>query len=174
MLWPIGRQPMRSTLKFLAALIAAFVAMLLFRALVFTIYTVPGSQLEPTFKAGDRVMVNRWSYGLRTGDGRLFPYGRLWQRPVRKGHWVVVDDAAGQTLMGRCTALPGDTVCWQERRLIVPSKAACARHDYYLIDGVGFVCEEQIVGRVALVVYNHTPGSPFWCDYPVSRLLLPL
>ena len=165
---------MRSTLKFLAALAVAFVVMLLFRALVFTIYTVPGSQFEPTFKAGDQVMVNRWSYGLRTGDGRLFPYGRLWQRPVCKCHWVVVNDSLGQTLMGRCTALPGDTVCWEDRKLILPSKAACARHDYYLIDRVGFVREEQIVGRVALVVYNHTPGSPFWRDYPVSRLLLPL
>ena len=165
---------MRNTLKFLTALIVAFAIMLLFRALVFTIYAVPGSHLEPTFKAGDQVMVNRWAYGLRTGDGRLFPYGRLWQRPVHKGHWVVVGDSIGQTLIGRCTALPGDTVCWQERKLIVPSKAACARRDYYLIDGVGFVREEQIVGRVVLVVYNHTPGSPFWRDYSVSRLLLPL
>lgn len=165
---------MRSTLKFLAALVVAFLVMLMFRALVFTIYTVSGSQFEPKFKAGDRVMVNRWSYGLRTGDGRLFSYGRLGQQPVSKNHWVVVDDSLGRTLMGRCMALPGDTVSWQERKLILPSKAACAHHDYYLIDGIGFVREEQIIGRVALVVYNHTPGSPFWCDYPVSRLLLPI
>ena len=165
---------MRSILKFLVALVVAFLVMLMFRALVFTIYTVPGSQLEPTFKAGDRVMVNRWSYGLRTGDGRLFSYARLCWQPVRKGHWVVVDDSLGQTLVGRCTALPGDTVRWQERKIILPSKTSCARHDYYLIDGVGLVCEEQIIGRIALVVYNHTPGSPFWSDYPVSRLLLPL
>ena len=57
---------MRSTLKFLLALVVAFAAMLTFRALVFTIYTVPDASVEPTFKAGDRVMVNRWSYGLRT------------------------------------------------------------------------------------------------------------
>ena len=165
---------MRNTLKFLVALIVAFSVMLLFRALVFTIYTVSGSQLGPTFKSGDRVMVNRWAYGLRTGDGQLFPYGRLCQRPVHKGHWVVADDSLGQTLVGRCTALPGDTICLQERKLILPSKAACARHDYYLIDGVGIVCEEQIVGRVILVVYNHTQGSPFWRDYPVERFLLPI
>lgn len=165
---------MRSTLKFLIALTVAFVAMLLFRGLVFTVYTVSGPQFEPTFKAGDRVMVNRWSYGLRTGDGRLFPYGRLWQQPVRKGHWVIVDDSLGQTLMGRCTALPGDTIHWQKHRVILPSKAACARHDYYLIDSVGLVREEQIVGRITFVVYNHTQGSPFWQDYPASRFLLPL
>lgn len=165
---------MRSTLKFLVALVVAFLVMLMFRALVFTIYIVPGSQFEPTFKAGDRVMVNRWSYGLRTGDGRLFSCDRLCRQPVRKGHWVVVDDSFGQTMVGRCVALPGDTVRWQERKIILPSKTACARHDYYLIDGVGMVCEEQVIGRIMLVVYNHTPGSPFWSNYPVSRLLLPL
>ena len=161
-------------MSFIYRLAAAFAAMLLFRALVFTVYTVPGPQLEPTFKAGDRVMVNRWSYGLRTGDGRLFSYGRLWRQPVHQGDWVVVDDSLGQTLIGRCTALPGDTVRWQERTLIVPSKAACARYDYYLLDSLGFVREEQIVGRIALVVYNHTPEQPFWCGYPVERFLLPL
>ena len=165
---------MRSTLKFLVALVVAFLVMLMFRALVFTIYTVPGSQFEPTFKAGDRVMVNRWSYGLRTGDGRLFSCDRLCRQPVRKGHWVVVDDSLGQTLAGRCTALPGDTVRWQERKIILPSKRNCARHDYYMIDGIGLVCEEQIIGRITLIVYNHTPGSPFWSDYPGSRFLLPL
>ena len=165
---------MRSTLKFFAALVTAFLVMLMFRALFFTIYTVPGPQLEPTFKAGDRVMVNRWAYGLRTGDGQLFSYSRLCQQPVHKGHWVVVDDSLGQTLIGRCTALPGDTVRWQNRKLILPSKAACAHYDYYLVDGIGFVCEKQIIGRVMLVVYNHPSGSPFWCDYPVSRLLLPI
>lgn len=165
---------MRSTLKFLLALAVAFVAMLAFRALVFTIYTVPGSQFEPTFKAGDRVMVNRWSYGLRMGDGCLFSYDRMCRQPVHQGHWVVVDDSLGQILMGRCTALPGDTVRWQDRKLILPSKAACAQHDYYMVDGVGLVREERIIGRVTLVVYNHKPGSPFWSDYSASRLLLPL
>ena len=165
---------MRSTLKFFVVLAVAFATMLLLRALFFTIYIVPGSQLEPTFKAGDRVMVNRWSYGLRTGDGRLFSYGRLCRQSVCKDHWVAVDDSLGQTLIGRCTALSGDTVRWQERKFVLPSKAACARHDYYFIDGVGFVREEQIIGRVVLVVYNHTLGSPFWCDYSVSRFLLPL
>ena len=58
---------MRSTLKFLIVLAVSLLVMLVFRALAFTVYAVGGKALEPDFKAGDRVLVNRWSYGLRTG-----------------------------------------------------------------------------------------------------------
>ena len=164
---------MRSTLKFLLALAIAFVVMLMFRALVFTIYTVPGSSLEPAFKAGDRVMVNRWSYGLRTGGEGLFSYGRLCSQPVVKDDWVAVDDSAGNVVIGLCTGLPGDTICMEGRTLIIPGKANCARHDYYRIEQMGLVREEQIIGRVSLIVYNHAPGKPFWLGYDSRRLLLP-
>lgn len=166
---------MRSTLKFLIALSVAFAIMLTFRALVFTIYAVPGPQLEPSFRAGDRVLVNRWSYGLRTGGEGLFSYGRLWQKPVDRGDWLAVNDTLGQVCIARCTALPGDTIRQQGRMLVVPGRAAtCARHDYYQIDSLGLIFEEQIIGRVVLIVYNHTPGSPLWQDYDPKRLLLPL
>ena len=59
---------MRNLLKFLLALTVALMLMMAFRALVFTIYYVDGDGLEPEFVAGDHVMVNRWSYGLRTGS----------------------------------------------------------------------------------------------------------
>lgn len=165
---------MRSTLKFLLALAVAFVVMLTFRALAFTIYTVPGSDLEPRFKAGDRVMVNRWSYGLRTGGSGLFSYGRICRRPVAKGDWVAVSDSAGKVVIARCTALPGDTIRQQGRTFIVPGTFSCARQDYYQVDSVALVREEQIIGRVVLVVYNHKPGCVFWSDYDAERLLLPI
>ena len=163
---------MRSTLKFLMALVVAFVVMMTFRALVFTIYTVPGSHLEPAFKAGDRVMVNRWSYGLRTGGGGLFSYGRLCWQAVEKGDFVAIDDSLGNVTIGCCTALPGDTVRWQGRTIIVPGKANCANHDYYMIDRLGLIREEQIIGRAFLIVYNHAPGHFFWSGYDADRLLM--
>lgn len=165
---------MRSTLKFLFALFIALAVMLAFRALALTIYTVPGSQLEPTFKAGDRVMVNRWSYGLRTGDNGLFAYGRLCRQTVNEGDWLAIDDSLGQTLVGCCVGQPGDTVSWQGRKLIVPGKVTCAHHDYYLLDNLGFVREEQIIGRVIMVVYNHTPGYAPWLGYDKKRFIMPL
>jgi len=147
---------MRSTLKFLVALTVALIAMLAFRALVFTIYTVPGSTLEPTFKAGDRVLVNRWAYGLRTGGGgSLFSYGRLCRQPIVRGHWLAIESEDGHVIIGQCMALPGDTVSWKERKVIIPGrKATCARHDYYSIRHLGLVPEERIIGRVSHVLYN--------------------
>lgn len=147
--------------------------MLTFRALVFTIYTGPGPTLEPQFKAGDRVMVNRWSYGLRTGGEGLFSYGRICQQPIAKGDWVAVDDSTGNVFIGQCTALPGDTVKWQSRTLVVPSKKNCARNDFYRINDLGLVSERQIIGRVSLIVYSHDNRYPFWRGYDYRRLLLP-
>ena len=164
---------MRSTLKFLAALALSLLVMLAFRALVFTIYSVDGNGLEPSFTAGDRVVVNRWSYGLRTGGGGLFSYGRLcWQSPA-KGEYVAFEDSLDHVLVGRCVALPGDTVTLPGKgRAVMPSKANCSVYDYYYLDKVGVVSEERIIGRVVMVLYNHKPGTPFWNGYDAGRTFL--
>ena len=164
---------MRSTLKFLAALAISLLVMLAFRTLVFTIYSVDGTGLEPTFKAGDRVVVNRWSYGLRTGGGGLFSYGRLcWQSPA-KGEYVAFEDADGRMFVGRCTALPGDTVTIPGKGLaVMPSRKNCDRYDCYYLEHVGVVTEESIVGRVVMILYNHQAGAPFWNGYDGRRTFL--
>jgi signal peptidase I len=163
---------MRNTLKFLCALAVALIAMLAFRALVFTIYTVPGSRLEPAFKAGDRVMVNRWAYGLRTGGGGLFSYGRIGRQTVSRSDWVAYDDSLGRVFIGQCKALPGDTVLLDQRRIVIPGLLNCARHNYYHIGNAGVIREEQIIGRVSMVVYSHRPTLPFWEGYDCARFLL--
>ena len=174
--------------KFLVALVAALIGMLAFRALFFTIFTVEGDGLSPAFVAGDRVMVNRWSYGLRTGgDGSLFPYGRLCRQQPSKGDLVAYEDPRDSTrqsiLFGRCQALPGDTVCHDGHTLVIPSLHECADADYYwmsaLGDGnptdsrtLGFISEQRIIGRAFLIVYSHQPDQPFWTGWRHSRLLL--
>ena len=130
---------MRSTLKTLLALGIAAFAMLLFRALAFTIYDVPVAALEPVFQAVDRVMVNRWSYGLRVGDGGLMAYNRLWRQPVRRGDLVAVNDPTDtlesvsdrRVLILRCVGVPGDTVTIGNCLLVVPGRSTCADGDYY-------------------------------------------
>jgi signal peptidase I len=163
---------MRGTLKFLLALAASILAMLAFRALVFTVYTVDGSALEPAFEAGDRVVVNRWSYGLRTGGSGLFSYGRICPQSPRKGEFLAVEDSLGRVLVGRCMALPGDTVSQDSLRSVLPSKVNCAAYDCYLLEHVGVVSEERILGRVFLLLYHHRPTAPFWKGYAKNRCLL--
>lgn len=122
---------MKTALRFVMALMVTILLMLAFRALVFTVYTVRGTALEPALMDGDRVLVNRWSYGLRTGDGHLFRYARWIGRPVRRGDLVVFNSPADtmrpvhrrEALAYYCTGLPGDTVTACGVSLTVPGKS---------------------------------------------------
>ena len=179
---------MRSTLKFLLALAVALTATMAFRALFFTIYTIEGEGLAPAFLAGDHVMVNRWSYGLRAGnDHGLFSYGRLCRQPVEAGDLIAYEDPRDSTsqtiLFGRCQALPGDTLHSEGRLLVVPSLKNCADADYYWIRALGegnptdsrhlgFISERHIIGRAFLIVYNHHADSSLWQGWRHDRLLL--
>jgi signal peptidase I len=179
---------MRNSLKTILALAVAIVLMLLIRATVVTIVSVEGDALQPVFMAGDRVMVNRWSYGLRVGGkGSFFDYGRIVRRPVSKGDLVAFEHPQdnSQILICRCTALPGDSVNYDGQTLLVPSLEDCADSDYYWLESInpvnatdsrtlGFISEEQIIGRAFMVVYSHEPQSPVWKGWQTNRILLPL
>ena len=180
---------MQNTLKFLLALVVSLLAMMAFRALVATVYTVDGDGLSPTFVKGDRVLVNRWSYGLRAGsDNGLFSYGRLCRRQPEVGDYIAYEDprdATSQTvLFGRCRAVPGDTVLYEGRPTVVPSLKDCADADYYWVSALGegnptdsrqlgFISERLIIGRAVLIVYNHDDLRPFWSGWRHDRMLLP-
>ena len=109
----------KQLLKTLITLAVAIVAVLLFRAAVVTVCCIEGDALQPVFLAGDRVMVNRWSYGLRTGGNSMLSYNRLWRSPVERGDIVAVNDPTDtlqsdisdrRVLFLRCKAVPGDKV----------------------------------------------------------------
>lgn len=127
---------MRNLLKFVATLIVTFLVMFTFRALVFTIYTVPYDGLEPALKQGDRVLVNRWSYGLRTGGWNVFPYARLVKQPMSEGDVVAfnnpldtIDSVNNKVVyVCRCEAIPGDTV-WidKNRPIVIPGRCHMVR-----------------------------------------------
>lgn len=171
---------MKACAKFLFALAIAAAMMLAFRALAFTVCIVGGDGLGSELQAGDRLLVNRWSYGLRTGsDGSLFRYGRLLRRPVGHGDIVVFDspvDSLPGVFICRCTAIPGDTVRTDAGLEIVPGKVTCADGDFYWMESLdkpgtmdsrtfGFVPESSIIGRVCLTLYNHDDTQPFYKGY---------
>ena len=63
---------MRDAVNTVLALACAAVFILLVRALAVTVYAIPDNLLAPHLVAGDRVLVNRWSYGLRAGGDSIF------------------------------------------------------------------------------------------------------
>ncbi len=160
--------------------------MIAFRALGFTIYTIDGQGLTPLFVEGDRVLVNRWSYGLRVGgDKSLFSYGRICRQPVEKGDIVAFedprDDKREAILICRCIAVPGDTVSQDGRLTVVPGLRDCADTDYYWMEAIGqgnptdsrqlgFISEKLIIGRVCRIVYSHDPSQSLFKGWRGQRI----
>lgn len=179
---------MKKTLRFLLAFLIAFALMMVVRAVGLAIYTIDGPGLEPAFQAGDRVVVNRWSYGLRVGGkDSFFNYGRLVRQPIQKGEIVAFENPqnTSQLLICRCTALPGDTVSHGGQTLLVPSLKDCADADYYWMESInpsnavdshtlGFIAEEFVIGRAVMVIYSREPQAPLWKGWRTERLLLPI
>lgn len=178
---------MKVALKILLAFAVAALCMLAFRSLVFTVYIVEGHGLAPEFVRGDRVLVNRWSYGLRTGAaGSLFSYGRLFRMMPERGDIVAFDSpsaAVPGVLVCRCTAVPGDTVRTSGGPVVVPGKMTCADEDCYWMEAVGdgnatdsrlfgFVPERNIIGRVCMVIYSHDDLMPFYAGYSPDRVMI--
>ena len=178
---------MRILLKSLFALLVAGVLTVAFRFLVISIYLVDGNGLEPEFQEGDRVLVNRWSYGLRTGGSGLFPYGRLCRQAVSRGDIVAYENPLsgrhGEVLFGSVCALPGDTVHYRGQMLLLPSMDRCADADCYWIQALnnqnptdsrqlGFVSEQCIIGRVFCVAYSLDPDQPLFSSLRRHRLFV--
>ena len=184
-------------LKTLITLAVAIVAMVLFRAAVVTVCCVEGDALQPVFLAGDRVLVNRWSYGLRTGGNSLLSYNRLWRSPVERGDIVMVNDPTDslrtsvderRVLLLRCKAVPGDkvtpsTVNPSLSTYVVPGRYSCADMDYYLMEPLSpfslnsplstlhslLIPEDHIIGRAFLIIYSHDPAQSLLDGWRTDR-----
>ena len=184
-IFPANKVLRRCTLFFLhCALIILLV--IVFRALAFTIYTIDGRGLSPLFMEGDRVLVNRWSYGLRVGgDKSLFNYGRICRQPVGKNDIVAFedprDDKREAILICRCVGLPGDTISHDGRRMVVPGLKDCADADYYWMESIGlgnpidsrqlgFISEKLIIGRATHIIYSHDSSQPLLKGWRSDRI----
>lgn len=107
-------------MKYLKVFVTAIIIVLLIRTFAFTSCTIPSCGMENSLYQGDRVIVNKWSYGLRTPFLSFFSYSRWAERPVGKGDIILfnnpmpVSPPAGidnrEIYISRCIGLPGDTL----------------------------------------------------------------
>ena len=159
---------MAKGLKYVIAFASAFALMLAIRTLAFSIHGVVGNGLAPLYQNGDRLLINRCSYGLRIEGHGILPYSRLMRSPVERGDIVafrVPCDSIAGLYIARCKAIPGDTINTQEGPLLVPGLKTCAKTDYYWLESInpnnpadsrhiGFIPESHIIGKVISVLYN--------------------
>lgn len=163
------------------AIALAIIVLFAFRALALTIYTIEGNALEPMFESGDRIMVNRWSYGLRTGSVEgIFGYGRIASSMPNKGDIIAFDHPSNNVdgvFVGRIKSLPGDTISTPQGPFLVPGEVTCAKQNYYIVemghaDATCTIPETSIIGRVVLIVYNHDDTCPFYSGFSPKRWCL--
>lgn len=94
---------MSDVLKFIVALAACIVVMLVIRNYGLALYTVPDDSLQPMLNKGQRVLVNKLERSrLKQGD-------------------AVVFGNDGATMAGRVVAVPGDTVSIDSVQFLIPT-----------------------------------------------------
>lgn len=129
---------MKATRHLLLSLCAALAAGIAAALFLLTPYAVPAGH-EPALYAGDHVLVTRTSYGLRVPFERLWGSHRWGGGSPEQGHWLVFNDPMGAdsvvdrrpVLIGRCTALPGDTVWYTwNRRLVTAGYPSSTLHPF--------------------------------------------
>ena len=114
------------------ALAVAIIIVLLVKTFAFTSCTIPFSGMENSLYQGDRIIVNKWSYGLRTPFMSLFSYHRWGNGEVREGDIVVFNNPRPvnpqtavdrrEVFISRCVGVPGDTLMLTDQ-LTVTSQA---------------------------------------------------
>ena len=105
--------------KWILAFAGAVVVVLLLRGFAFTSCLIPSTGMENSLFQGERILVNKWSYGLRVPLMSLFSYHRWCERSVRQQDVVVFNNPAAigqptidrrEIYISRCIGTPGDTL----------------------------------------------------------------
>jgi len=102
------------------AVAAAVLVVVLGRTFGFTSCTIPSSGMENCLYQGERVLVNKWSYGLRLPFPSLLGYKRLLPERVKRGDVVLFNNPGSAAkvprleqrdiFISRCGGGPGDTL----------------------------------------------------------------
>lgn len=111
--------------------IGAVLVVVLFRECVATSCLIPSSGMENSLYCGERILVNKWSYGLRLPFMKLGGYHRWAERPVKKEDILVFNNPANlsepvidrrEVFIGRCIGTPGDTLLIDSLFSVLPSE----------------------------------------------------
>jgi len=111
------------------SIVAAVLIATSFKSAIADWNDVPTGSMKPTILVGDRVFINKLSYGLK------IPYTTRhiarWGSPERGDIVVFYSPTDGKRLIKRLIGLPGDEIALFNNKLYINGKAL----DYRIIDG---------------------------------------
>ena len=117
--------------KIAIAMVGVALTVVLLRSCVATSYLIPSSGMENSLYQGERILVNKWSYGLRLPFMKLWGYHRWADSPVQKEDIIVFNNPANlsepvidgrEVFIGRCIGTPGDTLLIDSLFSVIPSE----------------------------------------------------
>lgn len=117
--------------KIAGTITGIILVVVLLRGCVATSYLIPSSGMENSLYRGERILVNKWSYGLRLPFIKLWGYHRWADSPVQKDDILVFNNPANlsepaidrrEVFISRCIGLPGDTLLIDSLYSVIPSE----------------------------------------------------
>lgn len=110
---------------------AALLMVVLLRQCVATSYLIPSTGMENSLYMGERILVNKWSYGLRLPLMQWWGYHRWCTARAQKEDIVVFNNPGNlqqplisrrEVFIGRCIGTPGDTLLVDSLFQVAPSE----------------------------------------------------
>ncbi len=117
--------------KIAGTVIGIILVIVLLRGCAVTSYLIPSSGMENSLFQGERILVNKWSYGLRLPFMSLWNYHRWGDSPVQKEDIIVFNNPANlsepvidrrEVFISRCIGVPGDTLLIDSLFSVIPSE----------------------------------------------------
>jgi signal peptidase I len=159
--------------SFLAFLVKLVIAVVLFRTLLFTSFSIPSESMMPRLLVGDYLFASKWSYGYSGAslpiDWNSSRKGRIFGSLPERGDVVIFKHPVDRTdYVKRVIGLPGDTVQMVNGVLHLngePVPKVKIADAVFPIEADGHCREERFVVRAE--------GGGFACRYPQYRETLP-
>ena len=122
---------MKKGCKIAITIVGVALVVVLLRGCVATSYLIPSSGMENSLYQSERILVNKWSYGLRLPFMKLWGYHRWAGSPVQKEDILVFNNPANlsepvidrrEVYISRCIGIPGDTLLIDSLFSVIPSE----------------------------------------------------
>ncbi|MGL4851156.1 MAG: signal peptidase I [Phocaeicola sp.] len=155
-----------SLIQGIKALVAAVLLVLLTKAFAFVSCTIPSTGMENSLYKGERVLVSKWSYGLRMP----FSTHRLQPHRAKRGDVALFNNPnpalpdtpiyLRELFISRCVGIPGDTLMLNKELLVtnqqisLPDKKALYQYSTLLEDTLQLALQAIGIPDNPLVGYS--------------------